>query len=162
MGLADGLLERKVLLLAPRDASGRRTIVDPETAAPIGFCQRRPRLGWWSRFARRVMSVHELLDESLLCSVRRCWSLFSWYEVRDADDQVVGWHGGPLVVNRSGRHVAVREEETETGTSWIVGTKGATLARLARQEDDVCLSFTEEVSGQPFVKMLLLAAALRW
>jgi hypothetical protein len=162
MGIADGLLERKALLLAPRDASGRRLLVDPETATPVGFCRRRPRVGWFSRFRRQITAVHELLDESLLCSVRRCWSLFSWWEVWDADDHVLGWHGGPLVVSRSGVRVAALEEEAETGAAWFIGPAGVTLARLARQEDDVFLSFSEEVLGQPFVKMLLLAAALRW
>jgi hypothetical protein len=162
MGVGDGLLERRVLLLAPRDATGQRTILDGETATPVGFCRRRPPSGWWWRFRRRAVSVHELLDESLLFTVRRCWSLFSWYEVRDADDQVVGWHGGPLLLNRSCRRVAVREDETDTETCSFVGPERKTLARLARLGDEVGLTLTEDVANEPFVKMLLLAAALRW
>ena len=162
MGAGDGLLERKILVLTPRDGSGGRAVVDGETATPVGFCRRRPRVGWWRSFTRRVVAVHELLDESLLFTVRRCLSLFAWYEVRDADDQVVGWHAGSLVVSRTGRRVATREDECHDGSSAFVGPRGTTLARLALHGDDMRLTWTDEVANEPFLKMLLLAAALWW
>ncbi len=162
MGAADGLLERKVLLLTLRVAAGRRVILDPEGGTPVGCIRRRPRIGWRSRFARRVVEVQELEDDSLLCTVRRCWSFVAWYEVRDADEHLVGWHGGPLLLDRNGHRVAMREDETEVGTSRYVSPDGATLARLAWQGEDALLTFADEVADEPFVKMLLLAAALRW
>ena len=162
MGAAEGLLERKVLLLTLRDASGRRVILDHDTGTLVGFSQRRPRVGWRSRCTRRVVEVHEQQDDSLLCTVRRCWSLFPWYEVWDADDHLVGWHGGPIVLDPAGRPVAVREEESEIGTSWKAGVDSNTLALVAWQGDDVRLTFADEIAGEPFLKMLILAAALRW
>jgi hypothetical protein len=162
MGVADGVLERKSLLLARRDSTGRRAILDADDATPVGSCQRRRRAGWWSSFTRPVVEVHEQQDDSLLFSVRRCWSLFSWYEVWDADDRAIGWHGGPLLLSRTGRRMAVREDETGAGTSSYLAQNGKALARLNWQGDDVRLSFEDEIADEPFVKMLLLAAALRW
>ena len=162
MGAADGLLERKVLMLALRVASGRRAILDPENGTPVGSIRRRPRLGWRARFTRRVIEVQELEDDSLLCTVRRCWSLAAWYEVRDADEHLVGWHGGPLLLDRAGHRVAMREDEAEAGMSRYVSPDGMTLARLAWQGEDALLTFADEIAEEPFVKMLLLAAAVRW
>ena len=161
MGAADGLLERKALCLSRRCAAGRRAILDLDTASTVGFCQSRPRVGWWARLARRVDAVHEQQDESLLCTVRRSCSLFSWYEVWDADDRRVGWHGGPLLMDGAGHRVAVRENETATGTTLYRSPDRKVLARLTATCDDVRLTFADEIAGEPFVKMLLLAAALR-
>jgi len=162
MGVAEGLLERKALLLGWRDDSGRRVILDAETGAAVGFRQHRPRTGWWARFGRRVVEVREQEDDSLLFTVRRCWSLFAWFEVSDADDGLVGWHGLSMVLDRAGRRLALREEDAETGASWFSGSDGRVLARLAPQGDDLRLTFADELTEEPFVKMLLLAAALRW
>jgi hypothetical protein len=162
MGVAEGLLERKALLLGRRHESGRRVILDAETGTAVGFRQHRPRAGWRARFTRRVVEVREQEDDSLLFVVRRCWSLFAWFEVSDADDALVGWHGLSMLLDRTGRRVALREDEAETGTSWFNGSDGRVLARLAPQGDDVRLTFADEVTEEPFVKMLLLAAALRW
>ncbi len=162
MGAAEGLLERKALLLVAHDASGRRAILDRDSGLPVGLCQLRPRSGWRSCFTRRVLEVREQEDESLLCTVRRCWSIFSWYEVWDADDRLVGWNGGPLLLNRTGRRLSLREDELRTRTSRFVDGQGHALAQLAWHDEDVRLTFADEIADEPFVKMLLLAASLRW
>jgi len=75
MGSDDGLLERTELWLTPLDLKGKRNILDAATDQVVGFSSGRPRRGW-RRLTRSIVEIHEQQDESLLCMVRRCWSLF--------------------------------------------------------------------------------------
>jgi hypothetical protein len=161
MAAGDGLLEHRVLLIRPSDTSGRRAILDAATEIELGFARRHPRRRW-TQFGPRPVEVCELLDSSLLCTVRRCWSLYPWYEVNDADGCLVGWSSSAVLLNIHGNIVATREDGPQPGASRFQGTDRNELAQLAWQGDDVSLSFADAIADLPLVKMLLLAAALRW
>lgn len=155
------MLEQPLLLLRPRDASPRRAIVDAPTGVPLGFARRLPAAErpWWGQLGRPVLAVHEHEDEPLLFTVRRCWSLLPWHEVQDADGRSVGQVLEGLVENCYGRRVAVLRREADGGATFR-GAGDAVLARLTEDASGLRIAFSADVENDPFIKMLLLAAAL--
>jgi hypothetical protein len=151
------MLEQRALLLRPRGASGVQVILDGESGVALGFARWEPTAppGWRRLLARRVLAVHEQEDESLLFTIRRAWGLLPRREVHDADDQFVGSLLGRLIHDRFGRPVAVLRDEV-----FFTPTHRA-LAELGATEDGLRLWFDPVIAGEPFIKMLLLAAALQ-
>jgi hypothetical protein len=157
------MLERPALLLLLPDASGGRVIVDAASGALLGSARwpKPPPLPWWRRPLRAVLEVREDDDdEPLLCTVRRCWSLWPRREVRDADDRRVGTFLGPLLDDALGRRLAVRTWDDNRLSSVIRTRYGEVLAWTVEETKGVRLEFGPLVAGEPFVKMLLLAATL--
>jgi hypothetical protein len=155
-----GLLEQSAVRVPRGGAAGGITRAD--TGALVGVARwRKARRPWWRRFGRPVLAVHErqgTADEPLVFTVRRCWSLLAWREVRDAEGLPVGLLLGPHVLNRFGRQVAALERDG--GALAFRAPDGRVLARLSVAEGGVRVAFEPEVVNEPFVKMLLLAAAL--
>src|SRR5262245_15441402 len=102
------MLEHAVLLLRPRVASGRREIRAGDTGDPAGYARWQNPEGWRRWLGRGVLEVHELEDEPLLCTVRRCWTLYPWYEVRDAEEHQVGRLLGAVIEDAEQRRCARR------------------------------------------------------
>ena len=152
-----GLLEQPALWL-PRGAGA---IARVDTGAAVGEARwRRARRPWWRRLGRAVLAVHERQgpgDEPLVFTVRRCWGLLPWREVRDAEGVTVGFLLGPRVYNRFGRQVAALEGE---GGPAFRAPDGRALAHLRAAAEGAQVAFEAELVNEPFVKMLLLAAAL--
>jgi hypothetical protein len=156
------MLEQPVLLLRPRKTSRRQAIVAADTGEPLGFA-RWPAGAenlWWPLSGRPVLAVHEHEDEPLLFSVYRCWSLLPRREVCDADGHHVGILAGPQVRDRFGRRLAVLHREANRRTASFLSPDGRSLGRVTAGADGVRVAFGPEVAGDPFAKMLLLAAAL--
>jgi hypothetical protein len=154
-----GMLEHRILLVRPRAASAVQAIVDGDSGAPLGFArwQAQDESPWWHFFGRRVLAVHEHEDEPLLFTIRRAWSLLPRREVRDAEGQIIGSLLGPLIHDPFGRTVAARQG----GNDGIFrGPDRRTLAEAAPTADGLRISFSADIAGEPFVKMLLLAAVL--
>jgi hypothetical protein len=156
------MLEQRALLLLPPGPDARRPIVAADTGAAVGFaCWSPPgALPWWRRPWRRVLEVRELEDEPLLFTVRRCWSLLPRREVRDADGWRVGTLLGPRLDDDRGRRLALRCWEAGGRASAFRTRRGELLAWSAEDGDSLRLTFGELVQDEPFVKMLLLGAAL--
>jgi hypothetical protein len=96
------------------------------------------------------MAVFETDDESLLLTVRRRWGWKACYEVMDADDGLRGTFQ-PMVA----------------GPIWIYPFAGelsgvplTELAAFTPGPDGTLLSFATAIQGNPFIKMVALAAAL--
>jgi hypothetical protein len=151
------MLEQRTLLLRPRSTSGVQVILDGESGVPLGFARWQPAAspGWRRLLARRVLAVHEQEDESLLFTIRRTWGLLPRREVQDADDQFVGSLLGRLIHDRFGRPVAALRD----GVFFTPSHRA--LAELAATPDGLRLWFGPAIAGEPFIKMLLLAAALQ-
>jgi hypothetical protein len=151
------MLEQRVLLVRPRSASAVQAIVDGESGAALGSVRWKSesRSSWWRLFGRCVMAVHEHEDEPLLFTLRRAWSLLPRREVRDAEDHPVGSLFGRLVHDRFGRPVAALQD------GLFRSPRRRILAELTSTPEGLRLAFSPDISGQPFVKMLLLAAALQ-
>ncbi len=150
------MLEHRVLLLRSRSPLAVQPIVDGDSGAALGFARWRPETShlWRRIFGRGVLAVHEQEDEPLLFTVRRAWSLLPRREVCDAEDQPVGSLLGRLVHDRHGRPIAALENGVFRNPYQRV------LADLTPTADGLRLTFHDDIAGEPFVKMLLLAAAL--
>jgi hypothetical protein len=151
------MLEQRVLLLRPREASASQAIVDGDTGAPLGSARWETEANgfWRRRFGRAVLAVHEHEDEPLLFTIRRAWSLLPRREVRDADGHFVGSLLGRLVQDRYGQTVAALQNGV------FRSPQQRPLAELTSSADGLRVSFRADIAGEPFVKMLLLAAALQ-
>src|SRR6185437_5416973 len=150
------MLEHRMLLVRPRTASAVQTIVDGDSGAPLGFARWEAEESAWRRFfGRRLLAVHEHEDEPLLFTLRRAWSLLPRREVRDAEDQPVGSLFGRLIHDRYGRPLAALQN------GLFLSPRRLILAELMSTSEGLRISFSPDIAGQPFVKMLLLAAALR-
>jgi hypothetical protein len=151
------MLEQRVLLLRPRTASAMQAIADGESGAPLGFArwQEETPSSWRRLFGRSVLAVHEQEDEPLLFTVRRVWGLLPRREVRDAENQPIGSLLGRLVQDQHGRAVASLQDGVFRSPRQHV------LAELFSAPDGLRLCFHADVADEPFVKMLLLAAALQ-
>jgi hypothetical protein len=157
------MLEQSALLLqpwVPAAGGGRgRAILDAAARTPLGLA-RTPagrRAGSW--FARPVVEIYETEDESLLCTVGRGWWPAGRWLVREADGHLVGSVRGPHVEDRRGRDVAVLRPGPDGGGPFL-DTAGVELGRLEEGTDGLRLKFAVWLEGDPFARMLLLAAAV--
>jgi hypothetical protein len=155
------MLEHHALLICCAAPSGMRRIVDADSGAPLGHARwEHPRRPWWCPISRSVLAVHEYEDEPLLFTVRRCWSLLPRREVLDAEGASVGFLVGPLVYDCHGRQVAMRHKEIGATVHSYCTPYQRTLMEVSCVPKGGRLAFSTNIAGEPFLKMLLLAAAL--
>jgi hypothetical protein len=158
------MLEHHVLLVCSRTPSSAsansgqpvQAIVDGESGFVLGYArwESEPSPWWWRVFNRGVLAVHEQEEEPLLFTIRRAWSITPRHEVRDADGHPVGTLLGRFVQDRHGRPLAALENGV------FRDSNQQALAELSSTPEGLRLTFSEEIASEPFVKMLLLAAAL--
>jgi hypothetical protein len=155
------MLEQDQLLLLPEDEASRRAIVAATTRAPVGLArwQPGPPRGW-RRWLRPVLEVREHEDEPLVFTLRRCWHLLPWYEVRDAEEYTVGYLLGPLIQDRYQQRLALRQREGQSEVCHYLSSQQHSLARLIPGPEGLQIQFAPWELTDPFVRMLLLASAL--
>jgi hypothetical protein len=159
------MLERARLLVRNWARSGddtpRRPILDADTGEPAGFARWQPADGpWWQRLGPATLEVRETEDESLLFVLRRRWGLGTSWEVRDAD-------GRPVAVVRRGwvedrRELLAALIERDGAALRFRGGRGEDLGRVEPGADGVSVTFAPGAGENPFLRMAVLAAALRW
>jgi hypothetical protein len=145
---------------------------------------------WLVRWFRPppVLEVHEAEDEPLLFTVRCLWPWVSRWEVCDADGHVLGrlrrcrqydpdpkayrmlpepartqfpWMGSTVAEDGAGRRALVPDGwQGEWAVSWIGEPPRNPLATLGHAGEGVRITFGCGAEGNPFAKMLLLAALL--
>jgi hypothetical protein len=152
------MLESPTLLL--RLAAGNsRAIADPASGAQVGFASRLQdaERGWWARLFGPILCVHEQDESPLVFTVRRSW----WWwgrVVHDAEGERVGCVTRRCVRDRNHLVVAVTRR---TGRGVVYERPaGNALAETVDTPEGTVLTFTKAIEGDPFCKMLLLAAAL--
>jgi hypothetical protein len=165
------MLEHPSLLLLPWAATPplqraaapvpRRCILDPDTGQTLGFAVKRSaRLPWGFRWlARHAMEVHETEDEPLLFTLYGPWFTVRAWEVFDADEHLVGSLRGNTVRDRFGRTLAA-VLPIPNGSFLFQAPEGFELGSLRPESTGNRMAFTEELIGEPFARMLLLAGAL--
>lgn len=154
------MLEHATLLIRPPGPDGARPIVEAEGGTPLGFAQARiVRRWWWPTVT--VLEVREYQDAPLLFTLRGTWSWRTCHEVRDADGFVIGSLSREHVHDEYGRRFAVRKAEAE-GRWSLLSMRGQLLGQAQVEPQGVRLTFAPKIEREPFVKMLVLAAALRW
>src|SRR5262249_35188712 len=137
---------------------------DPLTGRTLGFASwkfqvGRSRLAW---LARRVLEVRAAESESLLFSVRRCWSLLPRWKVYDADGRPSATLRGAAVLGRSGRVLAQSERSPTEAVTRFFSAEGYELATLHHSPDGIRIGFSDRLEGgtETLTKMAVLAAAL--
>jgi hypothetical protein len=168
-------------------ADRTRVVLDAASGTPLGFAAWRPRPGWtWWRWLRRpVLEVYETEDESLLFQVHYSWLLSPRWQVQDAEARPIGIlrcfrhtvprHFSPVLdlggtrpggargtwaQDRWGRVFGFLEQGSPPVCGWFLSQDGSELGALTSYGDDLLLTFTAELDGDPFAKMLLLASVL--
>jgi hypothetical protein len=174
------MLEHPTLLLLPwapdQDGqragpgrAGKRFVQDPETGRTLGFAARLPSwlpsgLRWLARPALEVRETHPgddgSSDASLLCTLYGPSFLVRSWAVFDAEDHLVGTLRGVFVLDRYGMKLARVEGTPEGGRYRFRTAGGSELGCLDAAGVGHRLTFGPAGAGNPFVKMLLLAAAL--
>ncbi len=166
-----GMLENGPLLLRdcaapPGVAAGAaaalrpaRAVLDALTGAPLGFAGWR-RGGAWPRWlARPVLAVHESDDAPLVFTVHRLWALSERWEVREADGHAIGLLCGALIKDRYGRNIALWQRPAG-GLGRARDGDGQELMSVLTTPEGTRVAFAAAAERNPFLKMLLLAAAL--
>ncbi len=158
------MLEQPLLLLRRWHAQvpGRSLVLNPRSLAPLGFvCRCVPngllaRLCWW----RSCLAVHESEDEPLLLTIEPALGLSPTWLVREAEGHVVGRIRGRSLVDIAGLPLAGLRATARSGVSVYQSPDGVDLAAVERDEEGVRLGFRPGTADNPFVRMVLLSAAL--
>lgn len=172
------MLKTNSLVLRPRSELGgartpsdrrrlcptsKRLLEDAESHEILGFAT------WWTcaspgwRFwlGRPRCTVHEELDDSLLFAMRPARFFRKSWTVLDADERTVGTVMKEWILDYDRRLLAQSWHTLEQRSHVVFrAPRGGELARLQPQETSWRLDFRAEAEGDPFLKMLLLAASL--
>jgi hypothetical protein len=157
------MLESTALLLSPWQGAPShlsRPILDAATLTLLGQARSSSSGSAWQRWLGNTdLEVCETADLALLCHVHQHWGMIPRWSVRDADGQLVGRLEGRILRDAFGRTVAVRRVAAgETGERFL-SPQGVELGTLEQRSDGLLLTFGIWLEGEPFARMLLLAAA---
>jgi hypothetical protein len=153
------MLETRMLLLSPALDGQPRAIADAETNAPRGFALWQSETNrWWTWLRPPLLSVHEQEEAPLIFTVRPCGLLGRQQEVRDAEDQRIGYLDGTAIRDRN--YILYAQARLNGNGIHYENPGGDTLAIMQRTPEGTVLTFTKLIEADPFAKMLLLAAAL--
>jgi hypothetical protein len=94
-----------------------------------------------------------------LCTIARRWNWFRTWELRDADSRVVGTIASSNLRSSMGKPW-ILVNRMNTGDTVFCDGQGRALATLKRLGEKRLLSFKKDLTADPFVRMLLLGAAL--
>lgn len=136
------MLESSSLSLGPWSASSRAILVqhkvrDTETGQCLGLARwlTPPLAGWRGWFRRPILEVVESDDESLLCSLRRCWRPLPLWDVLDADGRFIGSLRRGVLLDPLGRRFAVLTARQ------FLDPQGEEVGTLVPMEDAIRLTF---------------------
>ncbi len=87
------------------------------------------------------------------------WGLSARWEVRDADGNMLGGLSGALLKDRFGRPIALWERPAG-GVGRARDGAGRDLMTVLVTDEGTRVAFAAAAEGNPFLKMLLLAAVL--
>jgi hypothetical protein len=141
-----GLLEQPILRVRSTE------LLDTENQL-LGHIYTTPVPGLRGWVLGPAYSVHEAYDQPLVFTLSRVWTPFSRWEVRDAEEAVVGWVTPRRVLDRWDQVLfrLDRDFVLRTPQGWELGVWR-----------DPLLHFATLSNGQPFLRMLMLALILRW
>lgn len=144
----------------PETGACTRGVLDGTTAAPLGLVRSaglsRSWLTWLWPYR---LEVFETEDAALLLTLTRTWGLLRMWDLYDADGNRVGSIYPPVLLDAEGLrrgYLHLREQRGEF--------LGLAAQRLADFEIDATaalhLHFAADLEPNPFLRMLLLGAAL--
>jgi hypothetical protein len=159
------MLEHPSLLLQSWDARDdqRAWIIDAHSSASLGFARPRRQAGllaWLCLRRRCYLAIHESEDEPLLLTIWPRLGPWTTWLVRDADARLVGHIRGKRLSDGVRQPLALLQTDSQAGRGLYLGVNREELAVTTREEAGVRLTFLAGERSSPFVKMVLLAAAL--
>lgn len=159
------MLERARLILGPWETAPgppERPILDGHTERVLGVVRRRSVRPAWLRWtARPVWHVLEAPDESLLMTLHGSWIWQRSCTVYDAEPRLIGALRGGRLFNHDDRFWAQSRSHSERGAGRFVSAQGLELASFHPHAQGTLLAFQPLLEGDPFAKMLVLAATIR-
>jgi hypothetical protein len=141
-----------------------RNVIDPGSRKVLGFACAFESATWpgirW--LARRVMEVYETEDASLVCTMSRSWALAWGWNVKDADDRRVAVVHKRVIVQSTGRVLAVTELPAGLASGRFLNPRGMELGSFCTGTEGTSLTLAPILEGDPFSRMALLAAVLSY
>lgn len=107
------------------------------------------------------VEVFETEDESLLLQLRSGWLAGGSRDVLDADSRLVGRLRDDFLLDQLGEPFAILRREGSGEGSRFVAPDGTELGSVSDGREGTYLTFGPWIHGNPFAKMMLLAAVLR-
>lgn len=139
----------------------RRPILDADTERPAGFACWQPRTGpWWERLTPLTLEVREQVDASLVFLVRRRWGFGASWEIHDADWRLTAVLRRGWIEDARGATIAFADWNDSGGR--LRGLHGEELGMLTPVDGGIRVTFASGVGENPFLRMAILTAALRW
>jgi hypothetical protein len=155
------MLESPALLIRPPDAAAARAVVGPADGARLGAVRRRRAASWPANWlGATLLEVRESEDEPLVFTVRSGWLWAGGRVVLDADGRHIGSLNGPWLCDRGGRGLGVVVKNGAVADRIIRGVDGRIWAAVHDGPSGTRVDFAADLEGEPFVRMLVLAAAL--
>jgi hypothetical protein len=159
------MLEHERLILGPWESapgSSKRAILDGQTQRPLGLVRSRSgsRPAWLRWTSRPVWEILEAPDESLLMTLHGSWMWQRSWEVYDAEPRLVGTLRGGRIFNHDDRPWAELRPHPERSAGRFVSAQGLELASFHWDAQGTLLAFQPLLEGDPFAKMLVLAATI--
>lgn len=164
------MLERQTLRLMPwtwaAPGDGKlptldrsRAVLAPESAAMLGFARLVRGPSWFGCGPQRI-DVCETEDASHLLSLEQGWFSFGRWDFYDAERTRIGGMVGRHVLDERGfRSASIWQEGAALHA--IRGRGGALLAWIETHgAGTTLLRFADDLDANPFMRMVLLAAAL--
>ena len=177
------MLESRALLVRPtlssrtNRSSGRvADIFEIPTGRLLGIVHRDAPEPWWRRWLLPpALTVHEADEEPLLFILQRRWRYSGFWNVLDADEQLIGSLRrftplprvetplrGPSIRDQDGHFLAALQiPSATTDEGCIIDPHGARLATVRAAANETELAFHLAADGGPWLRMLLLAAILQ-
>jgi hypothetical protein len=157
------MLENAALVITTWMGEGPRRMIHTAAGQEAGFvCRREPSPRWLRWLLPTVLEVHENDDAPLVFTMQRRWKLAPTWIVRDAEGRLVGQVAGPYLEDPWGRRVALLSWDRAHDCGLFSTPERRELAWLRRDDAGVELHFRLDAQVNPFLQMLLVAAALAW
>jgi hypothetical protein len=133
-----------------------------DTHTPLGVARRRvgSERRWLCWFARPVWEICEREDDSLLMTIHGAWLWSGATDVFDAEPRHVGCVQRGRLVDSTGLELAQLERLAMPGALRFVSPQGLEFATVQFVSGSASLCFRPILEGEPFLKMLVLAATL--
>jgi hypothetical protein len=161
------MLEHHAFFLPPWNVESprqkTRTILDGKRTNVLGFAEwrRRPAFLGLSWLRRPVAQIYETEDRSLVCTVLSRWG--RRWEVVDAEERSVGAFSttaSAQIEDPFGRRMISIARIPRSGRVLLSELNGAEIGAITLSDDGTRMELDAAWECNPFVKMVLLSAAI--
>jgi hypothetical protein len=128
-------------------------------AVPLGQV-RAIRLGRWPWLTPQTLEVLETEDASLVLTLRHGWFGFGRWRVTDAEERTLGSILTPHVLDAEGQRFATVVQAATPGKWQLLRGADLCAEMTIAADGSLRLEFASALEENPFLRMMLLGAAL--